>query len=60
MAKAGEITVNIETTPTWETARRCLKILEWFINDNPVKIIAERVYTQNGYETRLHFEEDKD
>ena len=29
------VQVNCELTPTQETVERCLKIVEWWLNDNP-------------------------
>lgn len=51
MATAQKITVDVEVKPnvTEESALRCLKIVEWYMNDhNDLQIIAER--DPDGYE----------
>ena len=51
MATATEITVRVEVKPdiTEESALRCLKIVEWYMNEhNDLQIIADR--EPDGYE----------
>lgn len=51
MATAKEITVHVEVKPdiTQESAERCLKIVEWYMNEhNDLQIIADR--EPDGYE----------
>ena len=37
-----KLTVNVKTTVDRETAARCLKVVEWFLNDHPeIDLIAD-------------------
>ena len=44
MSKATDLTIEVKANMTVdrETAERCLKILEWYCNDNKVFPIADR------------------
>ena len=44
MSKATELTIEVKANMTVdrETAERCLKILEWYCNDNNVFPVADR------------------
>lgn len=44
MSKVTELTIDVKANMTVdrETAERCLKILEWYCNDNEVFLIADR------------------
>lgn len=44
MSKATELTIEVKANMTvdGETAERCLKILEWYCNDNNVFPVAYR------------------
>lgn len=59
MAKADQVTVNVNVNMTIsdETARRCCRILEMWMEDNPdKKLICEKVPTTTGYQHRIHLE----
>lgn len=50
--KMAGITVDVCCKPTMETAERCLKLLEWFMNDNAgLQIVAERKEYKDGVYT---------
>lgn len=44
MSKATEITIEVtaKTTVDRESAERCLKIVEWYCNDNKLCPLADR------------------
>lgn len=53
MAKC-ELTINPEVHVPDETALRCMKIMEWWLNDNPDKtIVGEKSMTTDGIKTEL-------
>lgn len=54
MARVGKITVPVGLEIPEETAERCLRILEIWLNDNPDTVICcEEVTTADGIYRRL-------
>lgn len=54
MARVGKITVPVEIEIPEETAERCLRILEIWLNDNPdTAICCEEITTADGIYRRL-------
>ena len=59
--KATELTVEViaKLTITDEMANRCLRLLEFWQNDNPNKhIVADTVLTTDGKRTLFRIKED--
>lgn len=57
MARANRITVDVDMTIPEETLRRCCRILEMWMDDNPdKKLICEKVPTTTGYQHWIHVE----
>lgn len=58
MAKATSITVDVKVGIPDETIRRCLRILEMWMDDNPnKKILVDRVYTTTGFHHQIYIKE---
>lgn len=56
MAKFGKITVPVGLEIPQETAERCLRILEMWMNDNPcMSIQCDEIATGDGISRRLLF-----
>lgn len=61
MAKAAEITVDVNVKIPDETICRCLRVLEMWMDDNPDKnIIVERLFTDAGFSHKIHIESKVD
>ena len=57
MARANRITVDVDMTIPLETVRRCCRILEMWMDDNPdKKLVCDKVATMTGYQHRIHVE----
>lgn len=57
--KLTELTVDIKTTVSDETAKRCLRLLEWWFDENPdMTITVEKRPSGLGLKTELHFEKE--
>lgn len=58
MAKmAGSITIDVHVGIPDETIKRCLRVVEMWMDDNPDKqIVINRVYTANGFHHEAHIE----
>lgn len=57
MARANRITVDVDMTISDETLRRCCRIIEMWMDDNPDrKLVVEKVATITGYQHRIHVE----
>lgn len=61
MARANRITVDVDMTISDETLRRCCRIIEMWMDDNPDrKLVVEKVATMTGYQHRIHVEGPSD
>ena len=61
MARADRITVEVNMIISDETLRRCCRILEMWMDDNPdKKLVCDKVATMTGYQHRIHLEGEND
>ena len=59
MAKATEIAVDVKIGIPDETIRRCLRVLEMWMDDNPDKsIVVDVIPSENEYHHKIHIESD--
>ena len=60
--KIDEITVevNAEMRISEETVNRCLKLIQWWLNDNPDKRIVGCIRNANGKVEKLRIETRKE
>ena len=48
MAKISDLYVTVRVSPSEEDVKRCLKIIEWWLNDNPDMTIKGGWRDENG------------
>lgn len=59
--KSLEVTVEAKVTVSEEMARRCMRILEMYLNDHPEEeICCENLLYPDGYRRELYLRERKE